>query len=154
MSSSCGSNGKRSSASSAATASSPASSASRSGSEMIPRAASMRACARDCAMSCGHSRRSKEIDALSRWKSGCWGSEKRDTGGSLCGGAREDRLQLGGDALDLALAHLREERQRDRPPGDVLADRELSLAVPEALAVVAHQVDRRPGGLAVDAGRG
>ena len=47
-------------------------------SEMIPCAASMRACARDCATSWGHSRRSKPSDAFSAWKAGSCGSAKRD----------------------------------------------------------------------------
>src|SRR5438270_6200985 len=45
------------------------------------------------------------------------------------------------DLRHLALGHLREERQRDRARGDVLAHRELALAVAEALAVEAQQVD-------------
>ena len=52
---------------------------------------------------------------------------------------------------DLALGHRREERQRDRARGDVLADRELALAVAEALAVEAHEVDRRQVGLGLHA---
>ena len=48
---------------------------------------------------------------------------------------------------------LREERQRERARGDVLADGELAGAVPEALAVEAHQVDRRQVGLALDPSR-
>ena len=79
MSSSSGANGKRPSRSSASTASRPASSASRSSSDSTPCAASMRACARDCATSWGHRRRSKPIDALRAWKAGSWGSRKRDT---------------------------------------------------------------------------
>ena len=43
----------------------------------------------------------------------------------------------GADLLDLVLAHRREERQRHRPRGDVLADRELARAVAEGLAVEA-----------------
>ena len=70
---------KHSSRSSRSTSSSPASSASRSSAARIPRAASIRACAREQARSCGHSRRSKPIDAFRRTKSGCWGSRKRDT---------------------------------------------------------------------------
>ena len=65
--------------------------------------------------------------------------------------AASDRAQRRRDALDLAVGHLREERQRERARGDVLADRELALAVAEALAVEAHQVDRRQVGLALDA---
>src|SRR5438094_10064119 len=44
-----------------------------------------------------------------------------------------------------------EERQRDRPRRDVLADRELALPVAERLAVVAHEVDRGQVGLALHA---
>src|SRR6476646_3637436 len=55
------------------------------------------------------------------------------------------------DALDLPVGHLREERQRERPRGDVLAHRELALAVAERLAVVRHEVDRGQVGLARDA---
>ena len=51
---------------------------------------------------------------------------------------------------DLPLGDLREERQRDRTRRHVLADRELALAVAEALAVEAHQVNRRQVGLARD----
>ena len=52
-----------------------------------------------------------------------------------------------------AVGQLGEERQRERARGDVLADGELALAVAEALAVEAHQVDRRQVGLGVDAAR-
>src|SRR3954471_226399 len=63
-----------------------------------------------------------------------------------------DRLrQRRGHPFDLALGHGREERQRDRPGGDVLADRELALTVAEALAVEAHEVDGRQVGLALHA---
>ena len=122
---------------------------------MIPRAASIRACARDCAMSCGHSRRSKPIEVFRRWKSGCWGSWKRDTGGAVYAGRRlSDRApqrSAGARASTWPSLISREERQRERARGDVLADRELALAVAEALAVEAHQVDRRQVGLALDA---
>ena len=47
---------------------------------MIPGAASMRAWARDCATSWGHSRRSKPSEVFSARKAGSWGSEKRDIG--------------------------------------------------------------------------
>ena len=43
----------------------------RSAAEMIWRSASMRACAREPAMSWGQSRRSMSIEAFRRWKSGC-----------------------------------------------------------------------------------
>ena len=46
---------------------------------MISARASMRAWASDWSMSNGARRRSNEIDALSAWKSGSWGSEKRAT---------------------------------------------------------------------------
>ena len=72
----------------------------------------------------------------------------------LAAGIRHDRSTASkrlGDARDLALGQLREERQRERARGDVLADRELALAVAEALAVEAHQVDRRQVGLGLHA---
>src|SRR4051794_30293753 len=56
----------------------------------------------------------------------------------------------GRDPLDLPVGHLREERQRHRPRRDVLAHRELALAVAERLAVVAHEVDRGQVRLALD----
>ena len=83
MSSSSSRNGKLPSASSRSTASRPACSASRSSAPMIPASASIAACARDCATSCGHRRRSKDSDALSAWKAGSCGSEKRDTGAAV-----------------------------------------------------------------------
>src|SRR5687768_15902167 len=52
--------------------------------------------------------------------------------------------------LDLSLRQLGEEGQRERAAGHVFADRELALAVAEALAVEAHQVDGRQVGLGVD----
>src|SRR5205085_7502498 len=52
---------------------------------------------------------------------------------------------------DLRLADVREERQRERPAADVLADGKLPLAPAEALAVEAHEVDRREVGLRLDA---
>src|SRR3954452_25139204 len=55
------------------------------------------------------------------------------------------------DPLDLPVRHPREERQRERAGGDVLADRELALAVAERLAVVRHEMDRRHVRLARDA---
>src|SRR3954454_13575362 len=54
------------------------------------------------------------------------------------------------DALDVALRHLGEEGERDRPRGDVLAHRELPLPVAELLPVVGHEVDRRQVRLAGD----
>ena len=56
-----------------------------------------------------------------------------------------------GHALHLRLGQLGEERQGQRPGGHVLAHRELALAVAEALAVEAHQVDGGQVGLGVDA---
>ena len=47
-------------------------------------------------------------------------------------GGVEDALERLGDLRDLRLRDLGEERQRDRARGDVLADRELALAVAEA----------------------
>src|SRR5436309_4279003 len=55
----------------------------------------------------------------------------------------ENRPQLFRHPLDLTLCQLREEGERDRPCGDVLANRELTLAVAEPLAVERHQVDCR-----------
>src|ERR1019366_1539781 len=51
---------------------------------------------------------------------------------------------------ELTFAHLREERQRQRALGDVLTDRKLALAMAEALAVEAHQMDGREVGLTLD----
>src|SRR3954463_6529060 len=51
----------------------------------------------------------------------------------------------------LGSAQRREERQGDRARRDVLADRELAVAVAEALAVVRHQMDRRQVGLGLHA---
>src|SRR5258708_2543248 len=64
------------------------------------------------------------------------------------------RAQLRGDALDLSVVHLRKERQRDRSRAHVLAYREFALAVTEALAIEAHQMDRGQVRLALDAARG
>ena len=69
-------------------------------------------------------------------------------------GGVEHGVQRLGDLRHLALRDLREERQRDRPRGDVLADRELALAMAEALAVEGHQVDRRQVRLGLHAARG
>src|SRR5438105_121056 len=167
MSSSSSRNVKRPSSSSDETASSPRRSASRSSAERIARSASMRTWARDWAMSCGHRRRSKPIEEFSRRKSGCCCSRKRDMGdqsraapppravasAALCprrGLEPQCCAQLHGHAGDLTVAHLREERQCQRARGDVLAHRELPLAMAETLAVEAHQVDRRKVGLALD----
>src|SRR3954469_11144108 len=54
----------------------------------------------------------------------------------------EDRFQTFCDLFHMSLGQLREERQRDRARRDVLADRELALAVAESLAVEGHEVDR------------
>ena len=56
----------------------PARIASRSSSPMIPCAASIRAWARDCATSWGHSRWSKPSDVFISRKAGSCGSAKRD----------------------------------------------------------------------------
>src|SRR3954452_7619484 len=62
-----------------------------------------------------------------------------------------EHLRKGGrDPLDLPVGHRREERQRERARGHVLAHRELALAVAERLAVVRHEVDRREVRLARD----
>src|ERR1019366_8038368 len=68
---------------------------------------------------------------------------------SLC--AAEHRGQSLGDARDLTLAQLRVKRQCERALRDVLADGELTGPVAEGLAVVAHQVNCRQIGLALDA---
>src|SRR5580704_18066863 len=65
----------------------------------------------------------------------------------------EQRTQRLRHARHLPLVHAGKERQRQRARGDVLADGELPLTVPEALAVEAHQVDRRQVGLALHAVR-
>src|SRR3954462_11671806 len=57
----------------------------------------------------------------------------------------------GRDPLDLAVRHLREERQRERAGGHVLAHGELAGAMAERLAVVRHEVDRRQVRLALHA---
>jgi len=80
MSSSDSVNANVSSSSSEATTSSARSNASPSSALTIPCAANIRTCARDCATSCGHSRRSNASDAFRRRNTGSWGSEKRDTG--------------------------------------------------------------------------
>ena len=80
MSSSSSRNANSPASSSSSTRSSPLSSASRSASQMIPAAASIFACARDCSMSYGPSRQSNPIEALSCWKTGSCGMEKRDMG--------------------------------------------------------------------------
>src|SRR5437588_2923991 len=53
--------------------------------------------------------------------------------------------------LGLGGAQRREEGQRDRALRDVLAERELAVAVAEALAVVRHEVDGRQVGLRLHA---
>src|SRR4051794_36384375 len=78
MSSSSSRNRNSPASSSSATRSSPPSSASRSVVEMIWHSASIFAWARDCSMSYGARRQSKPIDALSCWKTGSCGCEKRD----------------------------------------------------------------------------
>ena len=78
MSSSSSRNAKSPASSSSATRSSPAWIASRSSALMIPASASIDACARDCSMSYGARRQSKPIEAFRAWKTGSWGSAKRD----------------------------------------------------------------------------
>src|SRR3954451_9707407 len=56
-----------------------------------------------------------------------------------------------GHGFSLGLTQGREERERDRARRDVLADRELPLAMPELLAVVGHQMDGRQVGLGLHA---
>src|SRR5690349_2740413 len=63
-------------------------------------------------------------------------SARRLAMGRLCPLA--DRLSQGRrHPFDLSFGHLGEERQRQRARGDVLADRELALAVAEARAIKA-----------------
>src|SRR4051794_25564826 len=109
MSSSSAANGKLPSLSSRSTASSPSSRASRSASVMTPRAASIRACARDCATSYGHRRRSKASELLSARKRSSCGSEKRDTERRL------DGRKPVGDLGDLGGQAEPEKVQRRRP---------------------------------------
>src|SRR4051812_16434391 len=78
------------------------------------------------------------------------GPDRRADMRRSCRAAKHAR-KGGRDALDLASGHAGEERQRERARGDVLAHRELTLAVAERLAVVRHQVDRRHVRLARDA---
>src|SRR4051812_1860207 len=56
-----------------------------------------------------------------------------------------------GNRLGLRSCQRREERERDRARRDVLADRELPLAMPELLAVIRHQMDGRQVGLGLHA---
>ena len=131
MSSSSSRNGKLPSASSRSTASRPASRASRSASPMMPRAASIRACARDWATSNGHSRRSKDSDVFSARNAGSCGSEKRDMGrGSLTGVDPEL-----GDLLDLRGQREAEQVQAQAPavPGARPAAHEPALGVAQRL---------------------
>ena len=107
------------------------------------------------AMSCGHSRRSNAIESLSApegvvlgLREARHGSRLRRPPGIARPSTAAERARHPGD---LPLGHLREERQRDRPRSDVLADRKLALAMAEPLAVVAHQVDRGEVRLARDA---
>ena len=81
----------------------------------------------------GHSRRSNASERVERLEVGVPGLARSAT----CAGQSTARRPSAAasaprDALDLALAQLREERQRERARGDVLADRELALAVAEA----------------------
>lgn len=73
-------------------------------------------------------------------------------GGSPGGGHPEGRArflpphglpQYIGHAAHLPLLHAHEERERDRAGRHILADGEVARLVAEALAVEAHQVDRR-----------
>src|SRR5215213_9591785 len=73
-----------------------------------------------------------------------WTAPKTSAWASSTGEHARERV---GDAGDLALGQRREERERERALGDVLADRELARPVAEALSVEAHQVDRRQVGL-------
>src|SRR5215211_9413621 len=64
--------------------------------------------------------------------------------------SRQHLAQRQRHPLHVTLPELREERQGQRAGGHVLTDRELALAVAEALPVEAHQVDRRQVGLRID----
>src|SRR5205085_1518023 len=79
-----------------------------------------------------------------------WVGEAGHRALSLGIAARERAPERLGYARDLRLADVREERQRERPAADVLADRKLPLAPAEAVAVEAHEVDRREVGLRLD----
>src|SRR3954469_4310886 len=88
------------------------------------------------------------MEALSAWKTRSGGWEKRDIDRD---DASERRAQRLGDPRHLALGHLREERQRQRALGDVLADRELPAPEAEALPVEGHEMDRGQVGLGLHA---
>ncbi len=111
-----------------------------------------RATARCPAATAAGRSRSRRSGAGSRG-AGARGSGTRRGQSTSGATAERPRRSASRHAGDLALAHLREERQRQRACGDVLAHRELALAMAEALAVEAHQVDRRQVGLALDAAR-
>src|ERR1700730_13836239 len=158
MSSSPSANGNEPSVSSCSICSMPRCSGSRSSAPMIPRAASIDACARDCSTSYGPSRQSNPIESFRPRKVACWGSATRDTAAIL--GRRGEMLRPQrpydlaerlSHTLDLPVCQPGEEGQRDRTSGDVLTDRKLALAMPESLAVEAHQVDRRQVRLALNA---
>src|SRR4051794_17631304 len=143
MSSSSPAKGNSSRSSSPATASSAPSRESRSSSLMMPCEASISACARDCATSCGHSRRSKDSDVLSARKTGSCGSAKRDkTRGSL----------RGGQAAIVQARHLPGEHEAEQVQRDAPAEVRVAGARVEAALGIAALGDRdrdeeeQPGG--------
>src|SRR5436190_12438844 len=143
MSSSSSANGNSCRSSSPATASSAPSSASRSSSLMIPCEASISACARDWATSCGHNRRSKDSEVFSARKTGSCGSAKRDkTRGSL----------RGGQAAIVQPGHLPGEHEAEQVQRDAPAEVRVSRARVETALGVAALRDRdrdeegEPGG--------
>src|ERR1700683_1649950 len=82
------------------------------------------------------------------------GSCDRETRAVQSSQRRKGAVQPLHHAAHLPLTHLREERQRERARGDILAHRELPLAVAEALSVEAHQGNCRQIRLALDPPRG
>src|ERR1700679_4389915 len=81
-------------------------------------------------------------ERLSAQKRGSGSLRKRDTSGRLSryGRLAERRRQLQADAVHLALAHRRKERQRQRVGGGRFGDRELALAIAE-LPQLREEVD-------------
>jgi hypothetical protein len=130
----------------------PAESSSASAVVMITAAREHLACAFDCAMSCGHRRRSKRSEALIALEVGVLWLVRSAT--SLGGQSRRaatlpehggERL---GDARDLpSLSCGKNGSASERAATSSQTGN--SRAVAEALAVEAHQVDRRQVGLAL-----
>ena len=130
----------------------PSSIAAASSAGMIPWAPSIRAWAREAAMSCGHRRRLTDSEAFSRSKAsaGPGGEAAAPQADGSVMPARTVREGLA-DAVHLRLGHLREEGQRDRRGADGLGDRELARPVAVLVLVVRLQVDARQVGLGRDA---